>query len=552
MHADCAIRLIGHARTQARQPAPSVSGPTFRGDVLKVNRSTTIRSYSTILNASAGMAISIVGQIIGLFGMMYAAKAFGANSYTDIIYFSMALAAGIVAMLNGFNSNILLPQFLFGRQNGNEDDVWKMIRTTFTMGSSITACFIIVGHVYFVDIVIATSHFDERVVREAKYLAPVIVLSIYFTYAASLLTVIFQGLRNFLVPSLVSVAGAIVGLGILLFTGEEIGASALAFGYLGNMIVVTTVMWVILALDGRLLYFGLSRFDSMGKVLQLLPPLLLNQLAAIIAILYPNYAASALDGGDLTAIMYARRIFEVLPGLIIIPIVTALAPMLSGLFANSRENLIENRLQEISALLYAGLVPITVFVLLGADELMTIIYGRGAFKFEQVGFTADNLRIYMLGLVALGSNSIITRTLVASQNVKVAYLSLLLAVAPALCIPFFTEIGVRFIGRLGVASGYLAYLLIVHQALGYWIWRKTLGEFSMRRQLLSIGKPCVISIGATVVTVLSTRIIRLPALEHVILSVILFFGAYAMIHHLLKTNEYTFIRKMLRRRQLND
>jgi putative peptidoglycan lipid II flippase len=518
----------------------------------KTNRSMTIRSYSTAFNASAGTAIAIVGQFVGFLGMIYAAKVFGATTSTDVIYFSMALAAGAVAILNGFNGNILLPQFIVGRQNGTEEDVWQMIRTTFTFGSSIAVCFIAIGHIYFVDIIIAASHFDERVVREARDISPVIVLGLYFTYVVSLLTVIFQGLRNFLIPSLASAIGAMIGLGILLISAEEFGASAIALGYLANMIAVATIMWVILARHGRVLFFGLSRFASMSKVLKLVPPVILNQLAAVIVILYPNYAASALDGGDLTAIMYARRIFEILPALIIIPIVTALAPMLSELLTNSRESIVEDRLQKISALLYSGLVPITAFVWLCADELMTIIYGRGAYNLERVAFTADNLRVYMLGLVALGSNAVITRALVASQNIKAAYISLLLAVAPALCVPLFTEMGVNYIGRLGVASGYLAYLLIVHQPLGYWIWKKNLGEFSMRRQLLSIGRPCIISFGAAAVAQFATRLINLSALEHVFFVSILFFGFYAVIHYLLATEEYALARSTLRRIFFND
>ena len=426
-----------------------------------------------------------------------------------------------------------------------------MIRTTFTLGSVLAIGLMAVGYTRFVEIVMTASHFDERAAREASEAAPVIVLSLYFTYVVSLLTAIFQGLRNFLVPSVASAMGSAVGVLILLLTEETLGASAIAFGYLANVISVSTILWFILARDGRFLCFGWSRFDNATKVLKLVPPLLLNQLAAAIVMLYPNYAASALDGGDLTAIMYARRIFEILPVLIIVPAVTALGPMLSDLLANSTADKAESRLQQISAVLYAALVPVTVFILIYADDLMALAYGRGAYGAERVGFTADNLRLYMLGLIALGSNAVITRALVATQNVKVAYVSVAFSVTPAVFLPLFTEMGVSNIGRLGVASGYTAYLLLIHQPLGYWIWRKTYGQFSLRRQFTCIIRLGIISAVAAVTSFLVTYLCSASTIGHVLIAGLVFSCAYTAIHYFLATEEYMLLKTALRRNYVN-
>lgn len=505
----------------------------------------SFRRYSTFVNALSETGVGTLARFFGFLGLIYASKVFGVTKDTDVIYYSIAIATAITGVFTAANGNIVLPQFLIAQRDGHDAEAWNLVCSVFTVSSILLVLVMSVGYFGFVDGLVAISHFTRPDIEHVHVIAPILVISLYAAYVADLLGAVFRGYRNFLIPNIASAAGAAMGLGVYFLASDARGPVTITLAYLTVWFAQAVILWLALLRYKKVLWFRLNRFHSSGTVLRLIPPLLLNQVSMVIVLLYPNYVASGLEGGDLTALTYARRVFDLVPGLLILPIVTAMAPMLSDLVANGQGAVTGRRIHKVNSLLLASVLPLSVFVLFHADLVVAVTFGSKAYGEAHQALTADAMRWYFVGLVALASNAVVTRALVMTQSVRAAYVSLVFAIAPALGVPVLVKVGVDYMGSIGVAVGYTAYLVLVHQMLGYAVWRKTLGGFEIQTELLAIGRPILFSCLAGALSFAAGTLMNLPSVLQLLAIGAVYVACYIGLHAAAHTDEYGLVTNRL-------
>jgi len=143
-------------------------------------------------------------------------------------------------------------------------------------------------------------------------------------------------------------------------------------------------------------------------------PAIIGSGAAQIAVFADTILAAALPYGALSALNYADRLYQLPIGVIGVAMGTVLLPELTRL--NARGDEIGAQKSERRAILWslAMTLPFALAFLVLPEEIVTLVYRRGAFLSTDVPRSAATLQAYAIGLVAV----VLIRSVVAGFNAR--------------------------------------------------------------------------------------------------------------------------------------
>ncbi|HQO09276.1 MAG TPA: murein biosynthesis integral membrane protein MurJ [Clostridiales bacterium] len=179
--------------------------------------------------------------------------------------------------------------------------------------------------------------------------------------------------------------------------------------------------------------------------------------------------ATMLHTGATSSLFYAQRLFQ-LPGAIIgLSITRGLNPLLNKIKT-------ENDRQKFSDLYFKGcrlyflvLVPVTVICIGASDEIIKIVYQRGAFNSESARLTSQAFIMYSLGLIPLSYSGYYMRVLsLVHKNIhslKVSVASAIINVVLSYILAVFTPMGHSGIA-FATSVSLLYNMIMLHKYIG--------------------------------------------------------------------------------------
>lgn len=128
--------------------------------------------------------------------------------------------------------------------------------------------------------------------------------------------------------------------------------------------------------------------------------------------------ASVLAEGSIAALNYSGTLNTFFIMMLNTGIITVIYPVLS-------RHIINNQIDEAKAVFRKSLryivivfLPMTVGVLLLASPLVDIVFGRGAFQAQSIEMTANTLKLYSLGMLAIGLRDVIVKFFYSMEDSK--------------------------------------------------------------------------------------------------------------------------------------
>lgn len=506
-----------------------------------------MKNHSVLSNIVFETFIGGLSRIVGIIGLLYAAWTFGATRDTDLVYYSTTLIFSILGFFTTINGNIILPQFLLKLEKKGEAAAWDMVCTFLTIASTLIGVLSILVYILFKNHIGTISKFEGIGEENIKILALIVSVTLFASYLADFLSTLFRGYRNYLIPNVAIILSSLIGLLSLILTTNILGAISIAFSFLVMQITQLIFLFGFFIQKKRIIEFHMRGIYDLTNTFKLIPPYLIGQVAAAIVVLFPNYLLTGFDGGALTAITYARRIFELVPALIVMPIISALTPNFNDIIRGEKKSEITKMLSDVSSVLYSILIPISIFILINSNEVVSISLGWKNYSLIEQNLTAEAMNWYFLALFVLGSNAVITKALAMTQNVRLAYTMLVFAVAPAVGVPLFTAVGMDIFGVTGVATGYAIYMLSIHFFIGYYFVGKIFNKFSLRNEAASMLRPFFYSLLAGgVASVVGDFFFIVPPLNLIIFAC-LYLCCYVSLHIINDTYEFNLFKNKIMR-----
>jgi putative peptidoglycan lipid II flippase len=138
---------------------------------------------------------------------------------------------------------------------------------------------------------------------------------------------------------------------------------------------------------------------KMWPLLYLSMPILLLEFSCQIITAIENYFASGLAEGSIAALNYARRVNLVMVTLVALNISRGVFPTFSLLWLEGKQQEAAEILMRISTTVITIFVPVAVCCVALRDQVLSLLYMRGAFDLNALKMTAAVFVFYSAGLV---------------------------------------------------------------------------------------------------------------------------------------------------------
>ncbi len=150
-----------------------------------------------------------------------------------------------------------------------------------------------------------------------------------------------------------------------------------------------------------------------------IPAILGNSTAQISAFL-DTWLASFLVSGSISYLYYANRVFQLPLALFAIATATALFPSISKKIKNRNIEEAQKILKDSFWLLLYLLTLSSIGAVMLSEEIIKLLFERGAFNFEDTKVTALVLSMYSIGLIPYGLTKLFSLWLYANHQQNIA------------------------------------------------------------------------------------------------------------------------------------
>ena len=138
-------------------------------------------------------------------------------------------------------------------------------------------------------------------------------------------------------------------------------------------------------------------------------PVILGTSVNEINVLVDRTMASSVVVGGISALNYARRLNTFVQGLVVTSLTTVMYPVISKMAAENNMEGLKRKTTEAMSAVVLLILPASVGAMLFAEEIVGLLFGRGAFTAEAITMTGNALFYYSIGMLAFGLRDILSR-----------------------------------------------------------------------------------------------------------------------------------------------
>jgi putative peptidoglycan lipid II flippase len=294
-------------------------------------------------------------------------------------------------------------------------------------------------------------------------------LFVSLTYVAA---GVLQVHSYFLLSSSISIPFNLLVIISLLFRGQDI----ILLGY------VTTLGWFLqfliqvpVLLKEKYRFFFKIDFQNEHTLLmfkQLLPILLGNSLLQLCMIIDRSFGTH-LEAGTTATLAFGGNLFITITSIFIVAMSTVIFPRLSQYCLDGDNLRIRELLSNIFKILLFILLPYLVLVLCYHQEIIALVYERGAFTGKSTSMTSLAFLGYSFAVAGYACQEIFNRVYYALKKFKIPMLVSMLCIGLKLLLDFLLF---RTAGIIGISASTAFCLLLYAIIMGLLLY-KEIGNF---------------------------------------------------------------------------
>ncbi|WP_345991355.1 murein biosynthesis integral membrane protein MurJ [Sulfurimonas sp. HSL-1716] len=425
--------------------------------------------FKAIFTNSFGILFS---RILGLIRDLLTASILGANVYSDIFFIAFKLPNLFRRIFaEGAFTQVFLPSFT---------------RSTKKSLFSIHIFVIFLSIILFITLLVnlfpqlATKAlaigFDTKTIELA---APYVTINFYyltFIFAVTFLSTLLQYKHHFATTAFATGFLNLSLIGALLLSkgsSDDVIVYYLSWGVvIGGalqLLVHLMAIWKIGLL--KIVIGGFKYFNKKALLVkeetkvfrkQFFPAIWGNSTAQLSAFL-DTWLASFLAAGSISYLYYSNRVFQLPLALFAIATSTAIFPRIARFLRNNDHTNALNYLQKAFWFLATILMLSTLGGFILSDEIVKLLFQRGAFSQTDAVHTSFVLKMYLIGLLPFGLNKLFSLWLYASQlqlkAAKIASYSLISNVILSLAL--ISPMGAGGLALASTISGFLSFILTI-------------------------------------------------------------------------------------------
>lgn len=437
----------------------------------KSRRGLSVQSW-----ASASMlliAVAFLSKGLGFFRELLIAKYFGVSGDVDafIVALSLALLAG--SGIGIALSTMLIPAVHNLQAEEGKERVARFVGRVI-VATIVLSAIVILPLILAPELVISlfAPSLSGRVVSMAASFAPWLALYALLLNLVFVLSAVFNAQRHFVAPAFSDLAFNVVAISMLVMFAAALGVGALVAGSVLGLAACGSILFVLLRRH-HLATFGMQEAGAdIGPFLYLCMPILLLELSCQIITAIENYFASGLAEGSIAALNYARRVNVMMVALVALNISRGVFPTFSLLWLEGKRQEAAEILMRISTTVLTLFVPVAVCCVALRDQILGLLYMRGAFDRNALEMTAAVFIFYSAGLVVAVLEPVFIKACYAFGDTKTplgstAISAFVAAIGTYLLTPPWGIAGIAIMMNLAIALRAFLMALVLNRTLKY-------------------------------------------------------------------------------------
>lgn len=496
----------------------------------KITKATFLVIVATIFSKIFGFFREVV--LGAFYGTSYKLDSLIAAQLLPGVFFASILASFSTTFIPIYNEIVIKE----GRQRAN-----KFVNKALFLIMASALLIAVLGCIFspfVVDIIFKGFDLPKR--QLTSQLMRITFFYIIFLGANYILQGFLQSNENFVIPVLVGLPfNAIIIFSAFLKDWFDIYAVAVAFvlGYFSMVIFQIPFA----KKKGFKWQFEFNLNDGyLQKMFKLVLPVFIGSSVMTLNTFVDRYLASYLQEGSISALNYADKLNGLVYGIFVASISAVVYPYLSKFFSSSKQEEFKKYLTLSINSLILIMVPITFGVFILSDEIVQVVYERGAFDKKSTYLTSGALMFFSLGYLGYATRDILSRTFYSIQDTLTPMKNGIFAVAVNIILNIIL---VKFLQHKGLALGtsivaYVSVFLLLRSL------NKKIGKLDLVSSLIVFLKTIFASLCMSVIIILVKKFIYIttPYLfltRSVNLSIKIVLGvlSYLILVYFLKVNE---------------
>ena len=456
---------------------------------------------------------------------------------------------------SGFLSITFIPIFTRYLAEENEAEGYRVFSIVFNGFGLALILFMAVAMLFAPELIriLAPGLKDAPTIDLAVRMTRIIIPAQFFFFSGGLFMAVQFAKERFLIPAL---APLIYNAGIIaggFFLHPLLGMEGFAWGVLCGSFAGSFLLQLWGAKKAGLRFYLIFNFrhpDFIRYILLTLP-LMLGLTMTFSTEILMKFFGSFLSEGSISALNYALRIMFILVGFFGQAVGMASYPFMAQLAARKDFYQINTIMNQTLKFIFL-VIPFSVLFMVVRQEVVMILFQRGAFDSHATALTAGVLPYFMLGAFAFSAQTIVSRGYFATQNTLFPALFSTVCVIGTMPLVY---LGMDVMGVKGVALG-LSLSVSLTCLLLFEAWNRRSNNLEKSGVYLFLIKIIIVSIcmGTALQVFYSglTRIIipgtLIPNLAICILTGFFFLAVFGLAGKLFRIPEiHTLYEKLFRR-----
>lgn len=416
---------------------------------------------------------------------------FGASAITDAFLISETIPLVIFSFVSAGIATGFIP--LYSRIL-NEHGQLEANRYTNNLSNTL----ILVGSIIVAVVLLFTqpivklfaSGFRGEILELAIAFTRITVFGVYFTALLNIFAAYLGIHDNFIIPALVGLPlNLVIIASLLVSTKTSIYALAI-----GSVLATASQLLLLIPFVRKSGYRYkpvLNLKDEYIKMMAIIAlPVIMGRSVNQINVLVDRTLASGIAVGGISALNYANRLNGFVQGLFVASITTVMYPMISKMAAEGNVKGLKASISEAISIINLLIIPATIGAMIFSKEIVSLLFGRGAFTPEAIDMTGGALFYYSIGMIAFGLRDILARAFYALQDTKTPMINATIAVAINIVLNLILS---RFLGIGGLALA-TSIAAIVGTLLLFITLRNKIGGFGLKEISISFVKISLASV----------------------------------------------------------
>ncbi|MFY9113298.1 MAG: murein biosynthesis integral membrane protein MurJ [Desulfomonilia bacterium] len=442
---------------------------------------------STKRKIAAVGGLTGISRVLGFVRDMVMAWLLGAGFLADAFIVAFRIPNLLRRfMAEGAVSVAFVPVFVETREKDGLDRAIELTRGVFTLLFFSLAGLVIIGEIAAPLLVtlIAPGFLESEAFEAAVHLTRIMFPFILLIGIGALIMGVLNSLGHFTAPAGAPIVLNVFMIGVpvlfhVLFPVFSSPADAFAWGViLGGLAMVLVQIVPLKKLKVSLGFTTGFLNPRLRQVLRLMGVAAVGASVYQLNVFIGTVLASMLSTGSVSYLYYANRIVELPLGLFAFAVSNVMLPTLSSAHARTDGGALKTLTGESLVAVLLFTIPATIGIIALAEPIFAILFMRGAFGPQDVAAAAQALRMYALGLCAIGVSRVLTQTLYAMQQagrvVRTAWISLVInALLSVALMPLLGYAGIALASSVSVTLQMLMlYRILSRQGIrvGSGIW----------------------------------------------------------------------------------